>query len=135
MWRSGNGETLKIAGILDDSVWQHTPTFTGFTQQDPKEGEPATELTTVQVVYDDEALYIGAMAYDQQPDNIVARLTRRDRWTEADWVSVHLDLYHDHQMGNFFYINAAAALGECDPLLAENRSAQDFRSLCIVLTA
>lgn len=107
-----NPHPPKIDGILDDSVWQHTPTFTGFTQQEPKEGEPATELTTIQVVYDDEALYIGVMVYDQEPDKIVARLTRRDGWTEADWVSVHLDPYHDHQTGNFFYINAAGALGD-----------------------
>ncbi|MBI4551494.1 MAG: hypothetical protein HY710_04455, partial [Candidatus Latescibacteria bacterium] len=40
-----------LDGVLDDEVWQSAPSFTGFTQKDPKEGEPATEKTTVQLIY------------------------------------------------------------------------------------
>jgi len=102
-----NPETPKIDGILDDEVWQHAPASGDLLQVDPKEGEPATEKTTIQIVYDDEALYVGVMCYDSEPDKIVARLARRDGWTEADLVSIDLDTYHDHQTARWFMVNAA----------------------------
>ena len=102
-----NPETPRIDGILDDEVWQHAPISSDFIQKEPKEGQPATEKTTVQIVYDDEALYIGIMCYDSEPDRIVAQLTRRDGWIESDSINLLLDPYHDHQTGNQFMVNAA----------------------------
>ena len=97
----------RLDGILDDEVWQHAPVSSGFLQKEPNEGEPATEKTTVQIVYDDEALYVGVMCYDSEPDKIVARLARRDGWVEADHVSIDIDAHHDHQTANWFMVNAA----------------------------
>jgi hypothetical protein len=94
----------KIDGVLNDGAWQHAPVFTGFTQRDPDEGKPASESTTVQIVYDDEAVYIGIRCYDREPDKIVSRLTRRDQWIEMDRVSVSLDPHHDHKTGFFFAV-------------------------------
>ncbi|MFH1571364.1 MAG: hypothetical protein ABIL09_25465, partial [Gemmatimonadota bacterium] len=53
-----------IDGRLDDEVWGLAPENTGFTQRDPKPGEAMTERTVFRILYDDEALYIGAMLYD-----------------------------------------------------------------------
>jgi hypothetical protein len=102
----------KINGILDDEVWRHAPITTGFTQSDPNEGEPATEKTTVQIVYDDEAVYVGILAYDDEPGKIVARLYRRDELNEweGDWVGIYFDPYHDHQTGNFFLVSPSGTL-------------------------
>ncbi|MHC4560563.1 MAG: DUF5916 domain-containing protein [Planctomycetota bacterium] len=98
----------KIDGILDDEVWQDAPASGDFLQKKPNEGELPTEKTTVQIVYDDEALYVGVMCYDTEPDKIVARLSRRDEcWVESDWVRLNLDAYHDHQTGCWFSVNAA----------------------------
>lgn len=102
----------KIDGILDDEVWQAAPVATGFTQRDPNEGESETEKTTFQVAYDDEALYIGVMCYDREPDKIVARLTRRDQFIDrqVDRVTVLLDPHHDHQTGHYFMVYASGTL-------------------------
>jgi len=102
-----NPHAPKIDGILDDAVWQHAPMSNDFIQKNPKEGNQPTEKTTVQIVYDDEALYVGVMCYDSKPDKIVAQLTRRDGWIESDCVNLVLDPYHDHQTGNRFQVNAA----------------------------
>ena len=99
-----------IDGLLDDEAWQNAPLATGFTQRDPDEGKPATEKTTVQVAYDDEALYIGVMCYDSAPDSIVALLTRRDRWAERDFVEVQLDPHHDHQTGYWFLVGPSGSI-------------------------
>ena len=99
-----------IDGTFDDSVWSKAPSFTGLTQKDPDEGEPATERTEIQVAYDDDALYVAIAAHDSSPDSIVARLVRRDGWTEADQVIVGIDPYHDHQTGYWFGVNAAGSV-------------------------
>jgi len=99
----------RMDGILDDEVWASAPAAGDFVQQEPTEnqGKSATENTTIQMVYDDEALYVGITCYDSEPKKIAARLTRRDGWVESDWVSLNLDTHHDHQTGNFFILNAA----------------------------
>lgn len=96
-----------IDGILDESVWQQAIPVTEFTQRNPDEGKPASEQTEFRILYDDEALYIGCMLYDSEPDKIVARLTRRDDEIESDRASIRIDSYHDHQTGYEFTFNAA----------------------------
>lgn len=104
------GEPPRIDGILDDEVWLSAPVYQDFVQGTPDEGQAPTETTTFQLAYDDQALYIGVMAYDREPNKIVARLARRDQRTEADWIQVTLDAHHDHQTGYVFEINAAGSL-------------------------
>jgi len=105
-----NSAPLVLDGVLDDEVWQMAPVATGFTQREPDEGKPATEKTTVQIAYDDEALYVGIMCHDSHPDSIVALLTRRDQWEERDWVSVNLDPHHDHQTGYFLLVGPSGTV-------------------------
>ncbi|MCI0406400.1 MAG: hypothetical protein L0209_10115, partial [candidate division Zixibacteria bacterium] len=44
---------IKLDGVLSETDWQG-PAISGFTQKDPKEGEPASESTKVWFAYDDE---------------------------------------------------------------------------------
>ena len=48
----------QLDGVLDDEIWKNAPLHEGFRQRDPDEGEPATERTTFQIAYNDEALYV-----------------------------------------------------------------------------
>ena len=100
----------EIDGHLDDLTWQQAPVFTGFTQRRPDTGQAATESTTVQFAYDDKALYVGVMAFDRQPEYIVARLARRDQWPEADFVQIAIDAHHDHQTNFVFQVHAGGSL-------------------------
>ena len=102
----------KIDGFLNDEIWQNAPASFDFLQKEPNEGELPTETTTIKIVYDNEALYVGVMCYDSEPDKIVARLTRRDGWIESDRIRLNLDTYHDHQTGNWFSVNAAGVKGD-----------------------
>jgi len=110
-----NPHAPKIDGVLDDEVWQKAKpnAISDFTQSDPDEGKPPSESTRVEVVYDDEALYVAFWCFDSQPDKIAKRLVRRDRSTERDYVTVRLDPYHDHQTGNAFEVSAAGVLRDC----------------------
>ena len=45
---------LTIDGRLDEEVYTSRPSATGFIQQEPKEGLPATEETEIWVFFDSE---------------------------------------------------------------------------------
>lgn len=93
-----------IDGVVDDAVWQLAPAQSGFTQEDPDQGKPATEDTAFRILYDDEALYVAVICHDSEPDSIRAALSRRDEWIERDVFEFHLDPHHDHQTGFFFVV-------------------------------
>ncbi len=79
---------------------------TAFTQLDPDEGLPASERTEVRIIYDAEALYIGARLYDR--GTVSRRLVRRDaQVNDSDWFIIALDSYHDHLTSYRFSVNPA----------------------------
>src|SRR2546425_12560117 len=76
-------------------------------QRDPQEGAAATEQVDVRILYDAEALYIGARLFDSSPEAIIRRLGRRDANTHSDEFRVLLDSYHDRRTAFEFIVNAA----------------------------
>src|SRR4051812_24047003 len=51
---------ISIDGKPDEAVWQAAPAINQFIQFDPQNGQPATQRTEVRILYDNDALYIGA---------------------------------------------------------------------------
>ena len=100
--------SIDVDGRLDEPVWAEAPAMTEFIQEDPAEGEPGTERTEFRVVYDDDAIYIGAMLYDRSP--ITTRLQRRDAGAgDFDFITVSLDSYHDHETVYLFGVNPSGS--------------------------
>jgi hypothetical protein len=62
--------------VLDDEAWQRALVIE-FTQQEPSNGQPASERTGVRLIYDAH-LYIGVHAFDSQPAGVIATEMRRD---------------------------------------------------------
>jgi len=118
-----NTESPVIDGVLNDATWQQAPSFTSFQQRGPHEGAAATEKTSFQVVYDDQALYFAIVCYDQEPDKIAIRLGRRDSRLKSDRVSIYLDPYHDHHTGNQFSVYASGV--KADGVYADDRDRGD----------
>ena len=95
---------IHLDGRLDEPAWAQAPVTDVFTQIDPLEGQPASQKTEVRVVYDDDALYVGARLHDSGP--ITARLGRRDMpLGDSDWFGVMIDSYHDHRTAFGFDVN------------------------------
>ncbi|MCL4866991.1 MAG: carbohydrate binding family 9 domain-containing protein, partial [Gemmatimonadales bacterium] len=102
-----------IDGRLDDSAWQGVAPATGFVQHEPFEGRPATERTEVRILYDDEALYVGAWLLDRSPGQIVVGEVRRDvDLANLDAFIMVLDTYRDRQ--NAFVFGTSPAGVEYD---------------------
>jgi hypothetical protein len=104
------GGPITVDGQLSEPVWASAPPCTAFVQRVPRERAPASQRTEVHVLYDDDALYVGAWMADAAPESILARLARRDASTASDRFAVYLDPYHDRRSGYYFMVNAAGTL-------------------------
>lgn len=102
--RAASAPTLD--GRLDEPAWATATVTHILTQIDPLEGQPATQRTDVRILYDDEALYVGARLHDT--GEVSSRLGRRDMHLgDSDWFGVMLDSYHDHRTAFGFDVNPA----------------------------
>ena len=97
-----------IDGVVDEAVWNLADPITDFIQTEPVEGTPASEKTVVRIVYDDQAVYVGAILYDSDPGQILVTDSRRDSSLgDTDSFQVIFDTYHDKQNGFVFGTNPA----------------------------
>jgi len=104
-------DKVTIDGKLAEESWKREP-ITGFTQNDPDEGKPATEKTEVWIGYDDHAIYIAARLYDSEPDKIISLLARRDNFVEADYFIFCVDPYYDKRSGFKFAVNPTGSIAD-----------------------
>ena len=96
-----------IDGRLDEHEWAEAARLTDFREVSPDEGAEPTESTEVLLLYDDDALYIGARLADSRPDEITARILRQGESLESDdYFAVILDPFLDRRNGYLFRVNA-----------------------------
>jgi len=94
--------------VLGDAAWAGVVPATGFWQVQPDEGQAATQKTEVYVAYLDDALYIGVVAYDDDPSGIIVTDARRDTsLDDGDSFRVIIDGMLDRQNGFIFGTNPA----------------------------
>lgn len=98
---------VKIDGKLDDPAWEKAPVAKDFFQLEPNPGEPASFDTHVKIIYDDEAIYIGALMYDPEPEKILRQLSARDKRENSAWFGVAIDPYRNYQLGFSFNVTSA----------------------------
>jgi hypothetical protein len=80
---------------------------TGFIQQQPADGKPATEATEVWMAYSRSTLYFVFLCHDSHPDQLRTHLARRENVQTDDNVLVLLDPFQDHRTGVMFQVNAS----------------------------
>jgi hypothetical protein len=96
-----------IDGHLIDESWSLAEPASEFTQRDPDEGMPPTERTEIRILYDDDAVYVAARLFDNEPDLIGRRLSSRDGDADADRITIYLDSMHDRLTGAAFGVSAS----------------------------
>ena len=96
-----------IDGKLGDIMWEKAVLGDGFLQQDPVEGDSASEKTYFKICYDEKNIYVLIHALDSDPSKIVSLVSRRDDIDNSDIVGVLLDSYCDHRTSFEFSVNAA----------------------------
>ena len=101
-----DGQQPAIDGKVDDEIWKHVLPFTSFTQQEPDEGQPASELTEIRFLVDRKNLYISVIAFDREPGRIIVAQSRRDSdLNDTDSVQILLDTLNDGQSAFVFGTN------------------------------
>ena len=79
----------------------------GFTNYNPSPGAPSFQKSEVRILYNDKAIFVGAMLYDTSPDSILKQLSERDQIGITDWFGVVLDPYQDGLNGSGFVVTAS----------------------------
>jgi hypothetical protein len=69
--------------------------------------------TEVKVLYDNEAIYISAMLYDNEPNKIQKEITNRDVFGVSDHFSVSINGFNDGQQDFRFFVSAANIQMDC----------------------
>ena len=113
--------------VTGDMSWSTVSPAHGFWQVQPSDGQPATQRTEVFIGYTDNALYIGVMAYDDDPSAIIVTDSRRDSsLDDTDAFLFVIDGLLDRQNGYVFGTNAAGI--EYDGQVTKEGAGDDFGS-------
>jgi len=88
---------IKIDGVLDEVEWGNAPKANNFVQYEQYNGQMPSQQSEVKVLFDDDALYIGANLFDTNPELIYQELGKRDNSDnlKSDAFSVHISTYND----------------------------------------
>ena len=70
--------------------------------------EPQNQKTEVKILYDNQAIYIGAYLYDSEPDKIMRQLSERDNLGTADFFAIGISPNNDGQNEYEFFVSAGA---------------------------
>ncbi|QIH38504.1 carbohydrate binding family 9 domain-containing protein [Flavobacterium sp. Sr18] len=108
-------EKIEIDGNLNEPIWQSAAVATDFIMFEPDNGKaiPENKRTEVKVLYDNDAIYIGAMMYDDNPDKILREITQRDNFGTSDIFGVFINGFNDGQQDFQFFVNAADGQADC----------------------
>jgi hypothetical protein len=119
--------TPKIDGRLDEAVWQTAEAATDFVQNYPVFNAPLSTESQVRLLYDNNAIYIGAYLQDD-PALIRKQLTSRDgeQQQDVDYFSVFFDTYNDQQNGFQFLVTSANVQTDAKVTPASSGNYGDF---------
>ena len=109
-------ESIAIDGELNESIWNESKTAADFVMFEPDNGKAApNELRTeVKILYNNDAVYIGAILYDNDPNAILKEITERDNFGISDVFGVFINGYNDGQQDFQFYVSAANGQADCN---------------------
>jgi hypothetical protein len=95
-----------VDGDLSEAVWARAAIVDDLHQTEPIEYAMPSERTEILILYDDDALYIGARLYDKDPELITANNMRQnDNVAQDDRFYVTIDPFNDRRSGYYFGIN------------------------------
>ncbi len=99
-----------IDGKLDDKAWDGADIAKDFVMFRPGDGdaEPQNQKTEVKVLYDNQAIYVGAYLFDAEPDKIMRQLSERDNLGTSDFFVIGISPNNDGQNEYEFFVSAGA---------------------------
>lgn len=117
----------EVDGRFGDGEWSLARPVEDFGQQRPIEGASPTERTTVFILYDDAALYIGARMYRSDASKISRSVTRRDAEGNAEQFSITFDTHLDYRTAYAFTVSAAGVKSDFHHARDANDSGREYQ--------
>jgi hypothetical protein len=108
-------ENITIDGKINEEVWKTASVATGFVMFEPDNGKPISndKKTDVKILYNNNAIYISALLYDNEPSKIQREITNRDVFGVSDHFSVYINGFNDGQQDFRFFVSAAGVQMDC----------------------
>lgn len=125
-------QKITIDGNFDEAEWITAPIATDFTMFQPDNGKAidSSKRTDVRILYDNEAVYIAAILYDNEPQKILKEITQRDNIGTADLFGVFINGFNDGQQDFQFFVSASGVqmdrVAPEDGQVAPDSYSQDF---------
>ncbi|PQJ15548.1 DUF5916 domain-containing protein [Aureicoccus marinus] len=94
-----------IDGKLDEAFWEFAEAADSFQQYFPSDSIPATQTTSIKMVYDNKTLYIGITCKTLGDDYVIPSLQRDFRAGGNDNISLLFDTFNDGTNAFLFGIN------------------------------
>ncbi len=102
--------SVKLDGILDESIWSRAAKIPYLTQQEPVENSKESEHTEVYIFYTDNYLYVGVKCFDSEPEKIVSYSLKRDFGVRNDdSIMILIDPFNDRRNAYVFAVNPSGA--------------------------
>ncbi|MEO1013042.1 MAG: DUF5916 domain-containing protein, partial [Bacteroidota bacterium] len=101
----------RIDGFIDDPAWDLVAWSGNYVEWSPDENTPPAYPSKMKILYDKKNLYVAFRCYDDEPDKIVNRLSRRDGF-DGDWVEINLGSLGDLRTAYSFTISVSGVKGE-----------------------
>jgi len=126
---------MAFDGRLDEAFYSQTKSISDFVQQEPFEGQPATEKTEVWVFFDEQYVFVSARMFETDSARRVTSDMRRDSSNlfNNDHFGVMFDTFYDRRNGYTFYANEAG--GMVDAQIANDSPTSDWNGLWEVKTS
>ena len=108
-------DNITIDGKINEEIWKNSSVATDFVMYEPDNGKPIStdKKTEVKVLYDNNAIYIAALLYDNEPRKIKKEITNRDVFGVSDVFSVYINGFNDGQQDFRFYVSSAGVQMDC----------------------
>ena len=108
-------DNITIDGKLDENVWKSVPVAKDFIMFEPDNGKPIAEnkKTEIKVLYDNDAIYVAALMYDNEPIKILKEISQRDNFGASDIFGVFVNGYNDGQQDFRFIVSASDGQADC----------------------
>ncbi len=113
-----HGEIV-IDGRLDDAAWAAATPITELVQAVPDEAKPPSQKTEIRILYDANAIYIGARMFDSLgAKGVRSALARRDQVMNgdnnltSDHIAFVFDTFRDKNSRTWFELNPDGVKGD-----------------------
>lgn len=96
---------IEIDGSIDEDLWEKALKLPLRYEVLPGENTPAPVSTYMYLAYTDKAVVVAFKCYDDNPTDIRARFSDRDKAFEDDFVGIVLDTFNDKRRAYEFFCN------------------------------